>query len=60
MTQPRDTGDLLAVPEDQRLDVDPDPAEVGEENEDAFTTDYGLDEGEDVELGDEPEGGEPS
>lgn len=55
--EPRDTGELLEVPEDQRLDVDPDPEDVGQANEDAGTTDYGLLEGDDVDLDDITEDG---
>lgn len=58
MGEPRDTGDLLEVPEDQRLDVDDHLPE--EDNVDQFADVSDVPDGEYVELStsseDEPVG----
>lgn len=46
----RDIGTVLAVPEDEREQVDPNPADVGEENDDAGADLSHVPEGEWVDL----------
>lgn len=48
MDEPKDIGDLLEVPEDQREDVDPDPAE---DEQHAALGDGGPDDVSDVPEG---------
>lgn len=48
MSEPRDIGDVLEVPEDQRLDIDDYPDD--EVNADEFTDLSDVPEGEPVDL----------